>query len=124
MLDVEHVAPYYLVTPLSNLPSKEVPMESVFSGPERRSPRVPANIALRLLLNGDSSRPGQSARAVDLSDRGLRIRTTSALSAGQIIRIDAWGADGRPMPSRVVWVQQTPSGESLAGLEFQEAAPA
>ena len=99
-------------------------MGSVFSGPERRSPRVPASISLRLLLNEENPRPGQSAHTIDLSDRGLRIRTASALSAGQIVRIDACGADGRTMPSRVVWVQQAPSGESLAGIEFQEAPPA
>jgi hypothetical protein len=99
-------------------------MESVFGGPERRSPRVPAKISLRLLLEGENSPVGHSAHTVDLSDRGLRIRTTSALSAGQIVQIVAWGDGGRPMPSRVVWVQQTPSGESLAGIEFQSASPA
>jgi hypothetical protein len=96
-------------------------MESVFSGPERRSPRVPASIAVRLLLNGDSSQKGQSAHTVDLSDRGLRIRTSAAVTEGDVIRIDAWGDSGQPMPSRVVWVQQAGSGESLAGLEFLAA---
>lgn len=99
-------------------------MESVFSGPERRSPRVPANISLRLLLDGERSPAGHSAHTVDLSDRGLRIRTTAALSEGQMIRIDAWGGNGQDMPSRVVWVQRTPAGESQAGLEFQGASPA
>ena len=98
-------------------------MESVFSGPERRSPRVPVKISLRLLLEGEHSPVGHSAHTVDLSDRGLRIRTTSKLSEGQVVHIDAWGADRRPMPSRVVWVQQTPSGESLAGIEFQSVPP-
>lgn len=98
-------------------------MESAFSGPERRSPRVPASISIRLLLDGDSP-PGHSAHTVDLSDRGLRIRTASELNQGQIIRIDAWGGNGRPMPSRVVWVQRTPEGESVAGLEFLAAAQA
>lgn len=99
-------------------------MESVFSGPERRSPRVPANISLRLLLDGELSPAGHSARTVDLSERGLRIRTASPLSAGQIIRIDAWGEHRQAMPSRVVWVQQSSSGESVAGIEFQGVAQA
>ena len=99
-------------------------MESVFSGPERRSPRVPAKISLRMLLDGEPSPVGHSAHTVDLSERGLRIRTTSALFEGQIVQIDAWGGDGRAMPSRVVWVQQTPSGEFLAGIEFQSVSPA
>ena len=99
-------------------------MESVFGGPERRSPRVPANISLRLSLDGEHSPVGHRAHTVDLSDRGVRIRTTAALSAGQIVQIHAWAADGRPMPSRVVWVQQTPSGECLAGIEFQGVSPA
>jgi hypothetical protein len=99
-------------------------MKSVFSGPERRSQRVPVEISLRLLLDGEHSPVRHSARTVDLSERGLRIRTTSALSEGQIVQIDGWGADGRPMPSRVVWVKQTPSGESLAGIEFQSVSPA
>jgi hypothetical protein len=99
-------------------------MGSVFNGPERRSPRVAARIPVRLLLNGDDSKPGQSAHTVDLSDRGVRIRTHSALSEGDVIRIDSWGGNGKPMPSRVVWVQSTPSGECLAGLEFQGFAEA
>jgi hypothetical protein len=99
-------------------------MASVFGGPERRSPRVPAKISLRLLLDGEHSPVRHSAYTVDLSERGLRIRTTAALSEGQMIQIDAWAVDGRPMPSRVVWVQQTPSAESLAGIEFQSVSPA
>ena len=99
-------------------------MSSVFNGAERRSPRVAARIPIRLLLNGDDSKPGQSAHTVDLSDRGVRIRTHSALSQGDIIRIDSWGGNGKSMPSRVVWVQPTPSGESMAGLEFQAIAEA
>jgi hypothetical protein len=99
-------------------------MESVLGSPERRSPRVPVKISLRLLLDGEHSPVGHSAKTVDLSERGLRIRTTSALSEGQIVQIDAWGGEGRPMPSRVVWVQRTPSGEFLAGIEFQSVSPA
>jgi hypothetical protein len=99
-------------------------MESVFTGPERRSPRVRATIPIRFLLDGENSKPGHSAHTVDLSDRGLRIRTSHALSEGQIVRIDSWGGNGEAMPSRVVWVQQTPAGESLAGMEFLAAAQA
>jgi PilZ domain len=99
-------------------------MESVFSGPERRSARVPAKLSIRLLLNGEDASPGRSAHTVDLSDRGLRIRTGSSLSAGATIRIDSWGEDGRPMPSRVVWVQQSATGEFVAGVEFLAAGQA
>lgn len=99
-------------------------MESVFGGPERRSPRVPAKISLKLLLDGEHSPGAHSAQTIDLSERGLRIRTAAALSQGQIVQIDSWGGDGRPMPSRVVWVQQTPPAGSLAGLEFQSGSPA
>ena len=59
-------------------------MGSVFNGPERRSPRVAARIPVRLLLNGDNTKPGQSAHTVDLSDRGVRIRTHSALTQGDV----------------------------------------
>lgn len=71
-------------------------MGSVFNGPERRSPRVAASIPVRLLLNGDNTKPGQSAHTVDLSDRGVRIRTHSTLSQGDVIRIDSWGATASP----------------------------
>ena len=99
-------------------------MEGVSYSVDRRAPRVPASIAIRLLLNGDASDQGESARTIDLSERGMRIRTKSALSEGQIIRIDAWGESGQPMPSRVVWVQVAPSGESQAGLEFMSVGSA
>jgi len=93
-------------------------MEGVSYSADRRAPRVPASLPIRILLNGDASEQGQSARTIDLSERGMRIRTKSALSEGQIIRIESWGDFGQPMPSRVVWVQVAPSGESQAGLEF------
>src|SRR5580658_3695297 len=97
---------------LSNPPLKEVAMGSVSFQPERRAPRVPATIHIRLLLNGEDSKPGLSARTIDLSERGMRIRTDFDLAQGQIIRIASWGESGQPMPCRVVWAQRMPGGDS------------
>ena len=100
-------------------------MESVSIRSEsstRRAPRVPAKISLRLLRNGDLPKGGRSAQTVDLSDLGLRIRTTSELSEGETVQIEGWGERGQPMRSRVVWVQRSPDGESFAGIEFMGVA--
>jgi hypothetical protein len=99
-------------------------MESVSTRPERRAPRVPATIPVRLLLHGEDSTPGLSARTIDLSERGMRIRADFELSQGQIVRIASWGESGQPMPCRVVWAQRTPGGESHAGMEYLGVAQA
>jgi len=93
-------------------------MEQVPSAPIRRSRRVPANIPIKLLTEGGRSKIGREARTVDLSVQGARIQTSFALSAGELIYLVDWGDYGGSTPSRVVWVQQIPSGGSLAGIEF------
>ena len=93
-------------------------MEDVPSSALRRSRRVPATIPIKLLLEGGRSKIGREARTVDLSILGARIQTSFTLAEGEVVHIVAWGENGGPMPSRVVWVQSTPSGESLAGVEF------
>ena len=93
-------------------------MDSVSTGSVRRAPRVPATLPIRVLREGEHSGSGRSAYALDLSLLGIRIQTTAPLSKGQDIRIEPWGDYGRPVPSRVIWVQQTPDGAYLAGIEF------
>ena len=79
---------------------------------------------VRLLLNGDNTKPGQSAHTVDLSDRGVRISNAFHAFSGRRHSHRLLGGNGKSMPSRVVWVELTPAGEYLAGLEFQGIAEA
>jgi len=97
-------------------------MEPVPSSPVRRSRRVTSAIPMRIMPG--ASRIGFDAHLVDLSLMGVRIQTTVALFAGDLIRIADWGDYGLPIASRVVWVQAIEAGGFLAGLEFLPAPQA
>ena len=99
-------------------------MEGMSPPPVRRSERVPAVVSVRLLLAWENFKLEHEAHTVDLSALGARIRTPSELSPGETVRLVAWGESGQPLPARVVWMQRTSTGASLAGLEFLVAPPA
>lgn len=95
-------------------------MQVLSSGPVRRLQRVSATIPIGLLLEGEDSRTEHDAYTVDISRRGVRVRTAFALFPGQMVGIVPSGDSGQAMPSRVVWVERS-SAWSLAGLEFLDA---
>jgi hypothetical protein len=102
--------------------AEEVPMQVSSSPSGRRLERVSATIPLSLLLEREDSR--HDAYTVDISPNGARIRSDFVLTRGQMIGIVASGDSGEAIPSRVVWVEQSPAVGSLAGLEFLGPLPA
>ncbi len=85
----------------------------------RRTQRVSATIPISLLLQGKDSKTEHDAYTVDLSRKGVRVRTTFALLPGMMVGIVPTGDFGQAIPTRVVWVQRSGSvSGSLAGLEF------
>lgn len=86
---------------------------------DRRVPRISATIPLTLKLASDS-KANFEGYTVDVSQKGLRLRTMFVLYAGDRLGVACDAETDRSIPSRVVWVQRTALGGSLAGIEFLE----
>jgi hypothetical protein len=86
-----------------------------------RSPRTPATIPIRLVLESEGFRVEHEASTVDLSVGGIKVRAELALLPGETVRIIARGESRHAIPARVVWTQRAGTDLwSLAGLEFIE----
>jgi PilZ domain-containing protein len=86
-----------------------------------RSERILATVPIRLVVVSDDYSIEREASTVDLSPRGVRVRTPLALLPGDTIGIIPIGESRRPIPARVVWTQRARTDQwSLAGLEFLE----
>jgi len=89
-----------------------------------RSERIPATVPIRLVVVSDDFSVEREACTVDLSRRGVRVRTPLALLPGDTVGIISTG-DRHAIPARVVWAQRAGADQwSLAGLEFLETLPA
>jgi hypothetical protein len=100
-------------------------MQPVSSAHLRRSQRLSATIPISLLVEREDPKTEHDAYTVDLSRKGVRVRTTFVLFPGEMVGIVPWGDPGQAIPTRVVWVRRPGSGRgSLAGLEFLETLPA
>jgi len=87
-----------------------------------RSERILATIPIRLVVLSDAYTLERAASTVDLSLRGVRVRTPLALLPGDTVGIISAGEPRRAIPARVVWTQRAlPDQWTLAGLEFLES---
>jgi hypothetical protein len=91
---------------------------------ERRVQRLSATIPVSLLLAREDYTTEFDAYTVDVSHKGLRVRTNFALFPGDMIGIAPGTESEAAIPSRVVWAQRSALGGSLAGLEFLDVATA
>ena len=90
-----------------------------------RSPRTPATIPIRLVLEFEGFRVEHEATTVDLSVGGIKVHAALAKLPGERVGILARGESRHIIPARVVWTQRAGADLcSLAGLEFMETLPA
>lgn len=85
---------------------------------DRRLERLPATIPISMLLSRETYTTEFDAYTVDVSHKGMRLRTTFTLFPGDIIGVAPGEDASTTVQSRVVWVQHSTLGGSLAGLEF------
>jgi hypothetical protein len=88
----------------------------------RRSPRLSATIPISLSMKWQDSKTEHDAYTVDLSFKGIRVRSTFERFPGEIVGVAPWGDSGETIPYRVVWVQR--GRAPLAGLECLDTLPA
>jgi hypothetical protein len=91
--------------------------------PTRRTQRMSAIIPVSLLLADHQHTTQFEAYTVDVSHIGMKLRTTFALYPGDTVGIALDEQSDSAISSRVVWVQRTAVGGSLAGLEFLDTLP-
>jgi len=90
-----------------------------------RSERIPATVPIRLVVVSEDFSLEREASTIDLSPRGVRVRTPLALLPGDTVGVIPLGHLRHPIPARVVWSQSAGADQwSLAGLEFLETLPA
>ena len=90
-----------------------------------RSQRIAATVPIRLVVVSDDFSIEREACTVDVSRRGVRVRTPLALLPGDTVGIIPTGEPRHAIPARVVWTQCTRTDQwSLAGLEFLETPSA
>jgi hypothetical protein len=83
----------------------------------RRSPRVPAKIAVLLRSEAQGRAWEEKTETLVLSRHGMQVASRSEIRQGDTltcIRLDT----GQRVEGRVVWIQRRPSGEVEAGVEF------
>jgi hypothetical protein len=70
-------------------------------------------------LRAEDFKVDDDATTVDISLRGVGVRTALALVPGEWVGVVAKGEFPHAIPTRVVWVREEESGFwTLAGLEF------
>ncbi len=120
-LDFDAGALYDLTVAVTDCP--EVPMQVSSAPVERRLQRLSATIPISLLLSREDCTTEFDAYTVDVSHKGLRVRTTFVLLPGDLVGIAPGSDSEQAIASRVVWAQRSSLGGSLAGLEFLETLP-
>ena len=85
----------------------------------RRHPRARVDIPVELSLGSDSSQ--ESARCVDLSIGGMRVRVNEATEPGTALHVQL-AARGTPLDltARVVWCERAYQDGELLGLAFED----
>lgn len=95
----------------------------------RRSQREAATIPVTLVVLPEGSKD-REAHTIDVSLRGVRVRTALKLVPGKQVGVVPKGEFPRVIPThviwiptRVVWVRGEPDPWSVAGLEFLQTLP-
>ena len=85
----------------------------------RRWERELATIPISLVLKAETFKTDNFATTVDISLRGMRVRTSLTLVPGEWIGVVPKGEFPHAIPARVVWVREDESSHWIfAGLEF------
>ena len=87
--------------------------------------RIPVAIPITLVMESEDFRLERHASTIDLSVRGVKVRTPSGLLPGETVGIITKGDSRQAISAHVVWAQRVPTDVwSLAGLAFLETFPA
>jgi hypothetical protein len=90
----------------------------------RRVGRLPAKLALVLILDPEGEKTQVPAETSDLSQYGTALCTEASLQAGQVVEIVPNEGPEYAIRARVIWVGSPEADKGCsAGLEFLVALP-
>jgi hypothetical protein len=96
--------------------------ENTFHTP-RRWERETASIPVKLVLKAERFKADNSAVTIDVSLRGMKVRTNLTLIPGEWVGVVPKGEFPHAMPARVVWAREDEFSHWIfAGLEFMQAS--
>ena len=85
----------------------------------RRVDRIPTNSPVTLLFESRGESRHQRARLLDISDTGMRLKTSVALATGQQVDVISQHGMQEPERTRVVWVKDAESEATFfVGVEI------
>jgi len=100
-------------------------MQHEFARVPRRWERELSAIPIKLVLRAETFRSDNSAITVDVSLRGMQVRTNLSLVPGEWIGVVPKGGFPHAIPGRVVWSREDEISRWIfAGIEFSEASNA
>lgn len=84
----------------------------------RQANRIPTNTPVTLLFEFQGQQHRQRARLLDISDTGMRLKTSAALVKGQEVDVLSQHGMQEPERTRVVWVTEAdPEPVYCVGVE-------
>jgi hypothetical protein len=98
-------------------------MQTVPSADLRRSQREVATIPVSLVVRSEARKVDNEAYTIDISLRGVCVRTALELVPGEQVGVVPKGEFPHAIPARVVWVRGEADFWSVAGLEFLQTLP-
>lgn len=88
----------------------------------RRLDRIPTHSPVTLEFDSQGKRLRQRAILLDVSDRGMRLKTSAELAKGQEVDVIPQHGLEEPERTRVAWVTEAGGEQAyLVGLETREA---
>lgn len=100
-------------------------MQQNFSQNSRRWERELSTISIKLVLRAETFKSDASAITVDVSLRGMQVRTNLMLEPGEWVGVVPKGGFPQAIPGRVVWSREDEISRWIfAGIEFLETSEA
>jgi hypothetical protein len=85
----------------------------------RRLDRIPTNASVTLLFESEGAQHRQRARLCDISETGMRLKTSVLLARDQEVQVISQHGMQEPERARVVWVREDESDSSYwVGVEI------
>jgi PilZ domain len=85
----------------------------------RHLDRIPTNALVTLLFESEGQQRRQRARLCDISEKGMRLKTSGPLVKGQEVEIVSQHGMQEPERARVVWISEDPSDSTYyVGVEI------
>jgi PilZ domain-containing protein len=103
------------------IPAGSLSAPDISPANRRRAERTTLAKPVTLLVDSDRSQIAHGAFGIDLSELGIRVRSSAGLLPGQLVNVVPNQGSMQAVPSRVIWVGEEGSSRAgEAGIAFLE----